>query len=111
MKSTAVLRDTVQLPPQCTERSPIDAMTVRRGHNIWPCMVNRRVDHEGGSIEQAAVATVNDLAFVIDLDQVGRFHQGECNAKRVHPERRGVHGVLRSSVTACIWVPVNSHVG
>lgn len=60
--------------------------------------MNRRVDHERRGIEHTVRTTVDDLAVVIDLDQVRFRYQRECTAKWVYPEGRRINGVSESDV-------------
>lgn len=77
----------------------MQTMTMRSAKHIGPSVMNRRVDHECRGIEHTVRTTVNDLAVVIDLDQVRFRHQRECTTERVYPEGLRINGVSESDVT------------
>lgn len=52
------------------------------------------MDHVCRRVEQAAWASVDDLALVVHEDQIRGLDQTECDTKGVHPESCGVDGVL-----------------
>ena len=93
-----VLRDDVQWPTEGAERSPVDAVAVRSAQDVGPGGMDRGVDHEGCSVEEADRPPVEDLAFMADLDEVGGFDLREGDAERVHPEGGGVDRVAESDV-------------
>jgi hypothetical protein len=61
------------------------------------------VDHVGCCVEEADFAAVDDFAFGIDEDEVGRFDEGEGDAEGVDPELVGVDGVL-VEIRSRIWL-------
>lgn len=69
--------------------------------DIRPCPMDAPVDREAGRIEQLPVArppAVEDVAVVVDQEQVGRLHLVERDAVGVHPEcvrvERVAHGYV-----------------
>ena len=72
-KSTRILRNNIQRPAQRTKRPPMDTMTMRRTHHLRACRVDRRMDHERRGVEQPVRSAGDDLAFVVNLDQVRGF--------------------------------------
>lgn len=52
------------------------------------------VDHEGSGVQKTHRASVDDLAAVINLDQVGLLDHGKSHSKRVHPEGGWINRVL-----------------
>lgn len=94
MEGTAILGNSIQLPPQRTEAPPVYTMTMRRGIDIWSRLVNRRMDHVSRGVQQATWAAVDDIAFFVDEDQIRGFHEGKRNAEGINPEGGGVYWVL-----------------
>lgn len=57
-----------------------------------------RVDHKGGRIEQADLAALDNLALLIDANQIRGLDEGKGDAKGVDPEGVGLDGVAKSNV-------------
>lgn len=98
VESARILRQALQLPAQSAERSPVDAVAVRRAHDVRPRLVDRRVDHVGGGVEQAVLAAADHFARVVDENQVGFGDEAEGAAEGVHPEAVGLYGVAERDV-------------
>ena len=74
------------------------AMLLRRGgHDVRPGLVDLRVDREGGGVHR--VAALDDLAGVVDQDQVADPDVGERRPERVDPEVVGELGVAGRDMT------------
>ena len=63
---------------------------MRRGDDLGSGLVDRRVDHERRPVDRGVA--LDDLALVVDEEQVARPHLAEALAERVDPE---VVGALR----------------
>lgn len=100
MECARVLCDSVQSSSQCTERSPVDGVRMRSSNNIWPCLVNCRMNHVCCSVQQPAFTTVYDIAFLVHADEVRRFDQAEGNTERVYPKSRRIHRIPERYVTS-----------
>ena len=98
MESARILRQALQLPPQSAESPPVNTMAVRSAHDVRPGLVDRRVYHVRGGVEQAVLAAVDDFAAVVHEDQVGFGDQAEGAAEGVHPEAVGLDGVAECDV-------------
>jgi hypothetical protein len=59
-----------------------------------------RMDQIGRSIEQPVRATPDNVAIVINLDEIGSFDLGKRNSKGVDPEGRSVDWIAKGDV-AC----------
>lgn len=79
-------------------------MTMRRTVDLWPCGMDRRVDHVRRGIEQPAGAARDDLPVVVDLDEIGRLDLGEGDAEGVDPEGGRVDGVAQGDVARDAFV-------
>lgn len=101
MERARVLRDGVELAAQGAEAAAVDAVAVRGGVDVRPRLVDGRVNHEGGGVEQAHGAAVDDAAFLVDADQVGRFDEGEGDAEGVYPEGVWLDRVLEAGRSSC----------
>lgn len=104
MKRTSVLRDRVQRPPERAEAPPVHGVAVGGGDDVRAGVVDGAVDHEGGGVEQPAVAAVDDLALVVDADQVRGVDERERDAERVHPERVRLDRVAQRDVASDAFV-------
>lgn len=69
-------------------------------NDIGTSSVNGRVDHERSSVEEPIRASVNDLAIMIDLDQIRGFHQRKRGPEWIDPESGWVHGVAKSDMAS-----------
>jgi hypothetical protein len=88
------LRDSVELATKRAESSAVDGVRVRGTHDVRSCSVDGMVDHVCGSVQQSDFATVNDLAFGVDEDEIRGLDERESNAEWVHPEMGGVYRIL-----------------
>jgi hypothetical protein len=75
-------------------------MAVSRADDIWPSLVNRRVDHESSRVQQTAFASVYHFPSMINKNKIGLVDQRKCLAERVHPEGVGIDWVSQSDM-AC----------
>jgi len=57
------------------------------------------VDHERGGVQQSVLAAIDNLALVVDQDQIGRLHQGKSLAEGVDPEVIRLDGIAESDVS------------
>lgn len=89
-----VLCDGVEFPTEGAEGSAVDGVRVCRAHNVGSRFVNRMVDHICRSVEESDFSTVNDLAGVIDQDEIRGLDQAERDAKGIDPERSRVDWIL-----------------
>ena len=99
MKSTRILRNHFQIPPQRAESPAVDAMTVCCAHYVRSRTMNRAVNHEGCCVQESAVAAVDHFALVTDLDKITAFDQGEGDSERVYPEGGRVNWVPKRYMT------------
>src|SRR5262245_9753954 len=58
--------------------------------------MNRRMNREGGGVDH--VSAFDDLAFVVDQDQIRDANLAEIHAERIDPEMVRLFGVARSDV-------------
>ena len=72
------------------------AVAVRGGDHVGTRLVDRRVDHERGTVDRPAA--VDDVAGVVDQEQVADPHVAEAHAERVDPEVVGELGVADRDV-------------
>lgn len=86
---------------------------MRGTNHLGSSGVNRRVNHERGSIKSTIRPAGDDATFVIDLYQIGGFHEFEGLAEWVDPEGVGVDRVAEGDVTcyACGFVPYSISMG
>ena len=82
--------------PERAERLAMNAVAVRGGDDIGPRLVNRRVDHERGAVDR--VFAEDDVAVVVDEDQVAHLGVAEADRERVDPEVLGELGVANGDV-------------
>lgn len=73
-------------------------MAVRSAVDVWTGGVDRGMDHIGRGVEESAFAAIDDLAGVVDEDEVGLVDQAEGDAEGVHPEAVGLHWVAHRDV-------------
>lgn len=104
VESARVLRQRLQLPAQSAESPAVDAVAVGGAHDVRPRLVDRRVDHVGGRVEQAVGPAVDHFARVVDQDEVGLGDQAEGPAEGVHPEAVRLHGVAQRDVACHAFV-------
>ena len=78
------------------ERLAVRRVRVGGGDDVGPGLVDRRVDHERGPVDR--LAAVDDVAVVVDEDQVADAHVAEAEAERVDPEVVGELGVAHGDV-------------
>lgn len=100
VESASVLRDGFEGPAQGAKGAPVDGVAVAGGVDVRARLVDGRVDHEGGRVEQAVGSAVDDAPFLVDADQVRGGHQAEGVPERVHPKGVGLDGVAVGDV-AC----------
>ena len=62
----------------------MDRVSVGGGHGIRACAVNIGVNCKCGGIDREMA--FDDIAVVVDPDQVGDFDLAEVNTERVHPK-------------------------
>jgi hypothetical protein len=51
------------------------------------------MNHESRCVEQTIRSTIDDLAGMVDLNQIGSLDQRESSAEWIHPECRRVNWV------------------
>jgi hypothetical protein len=73
-------------------------MGVSRGDNFRPRLVDLIVNRKGRDVDRSR--TFDDIAVLIDTDEVGGFDLAETHAERIDPERVGELRVARRDV-AC----------
>lgn len=86
VESASVLSQRIQLASERTECAAINGVAVSSTVDIRPRSMNGRVDHVGGSVEETAFASIDDLAGVVDQDKIRLVDERKCHAKWVHPE-------------------------
>lgn len=67
-------------------------MKVAGGIDIWPPLVQRRVDGEPSSVD-GLVGAANAIALVVNVNHVGHLQEPKVHAIRIYPERIRVHRV------------------
>lgn len=81
-------------------------MRVRGAQDIGARSVDRGVDGEGGTVEEALRAGfVEDVALMVYEEEVGRLDEREVQAEGVHPEAVWLDWVLRG-VNAIAFISV-----
>lgn len=98
VESTGILSGNVKWTAQRAERPTVNAVTVAGNVDIGPGSVNGAVNHKGSGIEKPALAAVNDLAVVVDQNEIGSFNQRESNSKWIDPEVVRVDGITEGNV-------------
>ena len=96
VEGAGVLRERIE---EATERRPrlaVDRVRVRGGDHIRTGRVHGRVDGERGGVHHGFA--LDDLALVVDADEVGRADVAEAHAEGVHPEVVQVLGVTGGDV-------------
>src|SRR5262245_13440996 len=96
IERTGVLSDRIERARQGRPRFAVHRMRVGGRHTIGARRVNRRVDGEGGDVDRGAA--LDDLAFMVDQDQVGDPNLAEIHAERVDPEMVMFFRVARRDV-------------
>lgn len=86
VESASVLSQRIQLASERTECATINGVAVSSTVDIRSRSMNGRVNHVGGSVEETAFASIDDLAGVIDQDEIRLVDERKCHAKGVHPE-------------------------
>lgn len=104
VECTCVLCKGVQLPAQCTECAAVDTVTVCSGVDVGSRLVDLAVDHERGFVEEPVLAAVEDVALLVDQNEVGFVDQAEGVAEWVHPEAVRVYRVAHCNVTCYSFV-------
>lgn len=94
-----VLRDGVQLAAERAEGTAVDGVAVAGGVDVRAGLVDGRVDHEGGGVEGAVLAALEDVAFFADADQIRGFDEPEGRAEGVDPEGVRLDGVAVGDVS------------
>lgn len=70
VESASVLSQRIQLASQRTECAAINGVAVSSTVDIRPRSMNGRVNHVGGGVEETAFASIDDLAGVVDQDEI-----------------------------------------
>lgn len=70
VEGARILCDDIQRSAKGTEASTVDAVAVRCGVDVWTCLMNGTVDHEGCRVEKPHRAPVDDFALFIHLDEI-----------------------------------------
>lgn len=94
IEGAGILGDDVQRPAKGTEAPSIDAVAVSSSIDVRPSLMDRAVDHEGCRVEEPDGPTVDNLAFLIHLNEIGSLDEREGDSKRVDPEGFRVDWVL-----------------
>jgi len=78
VEGAGVLGDGVEGAAEGAEGAAVDAVRVRGAEDVGARAVHGVVDHVGGGVEEAVVGSAgDDLAQVVDLDEVAGFDEGE----------------------------------
>jgi hypothetical protein len=99
MKRAAVLRNRVELAPECTECSAIYRVRMSGANDIRPCGVDGMMNHICSCVKQADLSAIDNCAFGIDENEVRGLNQRKRNAERIHPEMSWFYWILRSVST------------
>jgi len=75
---------------------PSELNALPYGHDVGTGFVDRGMDRERGRVHR--MAAVDDVAAVVDEDEVAGAHLAEALAERVHPEVLGEFGVTHRDV-------------
>jgi hypothetical protein len=70
VEGAAVLGDDVEVAAERAECTAMDAVTVGHAVDLWPRRMNGMVNHVGGTVQQATVAALDDVALVVDPDEI-----------------------------------------
>ena len=62
--------------------------------DIGARVMDSMVYHIGCCVQQSALSTVDDFAFIIDKDEIGRLDQAESNTEWVDPKCCRIYRVL-----------------
>lgn len=73
-------------------------MAVRGTVDVWTSGVDRAVNHVRCGVEQAALASINDLASMVDQDEIRLVDQRESNTEWIDPKAIGVNRISESNV-------------
>lgn len=98
VESTSVLSQSVDLAAQRAPCTTVHRVTVSSTDDIRTSGVHGSVDHVCCGVEQAALASIDDLAGVVDQNQVGLIDERESDSEGVDPEAIWVDGVAKSDV-------------
>ncbi len=90
VEDARVLGQRVEGDAQRAERLAVHRVRVRRGNDVGARLVDRRVDHERGSVDRCLA--LDHLTLVVDEEQIADAHLAEAPAEGVDPE---VVGTLR----------------
>ena len=82
-----ILGDHLQWGAQRRERPPVHRVTVRSSDDIGTCLVELAVNSECSGVDRAVAN--DDVAVMIDTDQITDGHEFEIMTKRIHPETIG----------------------
>src|SRR5262245_59501171 len=102
IERAGVLRDRIERAPQGRPRFAVYRMRVGGGHRIGARRVNRRVDGEGGDVDR--VFALDDLAIMVDQDQIRDANLAEIHAEGIDPEMILFFGVARGDVPCDAFV-------
>ena len=97
IKRTRVLSNGIQRSAESAKRPAVNAVAMSSSVDIWPSLVNCRVDHVSSPVEQSDLAPVNNFASFADADQVRRLDERESNTERIDPEGISLYGILRNT--------------
>jgi hypothetical protein len=100
MESARVLRDGVQFPAQSTETTSVDAVAMSCRIDIWTSLVDGRVDHVRGSIQQSDFAALKDFTLFVDSNKIGLVDEGEGDTEWIDPESVWLNGIAESDVAS-----------
>ena len=95
-EDAGVLRDRVELSTERGEGLAVDRVGVGRGDDVGPRGVDGRVDDERRAIDRALA--LDDLAVVVDENQVRDADVAEVHPEGVDPEVVEQFGVARRDV-------------
>lgn len=93
VECTGILRNDVQRSSQRTEGTAIDTVTVCGTVDFGSRAMDRGMDHVGGAVEQSYRTTTDDIALMVDLNQVRPLDLGEGHTERIDPESRRIHWI------------------
>jgi hypothetical protein len=90
-----ILGNDIQRSAQRAERSAMKTMAVRRTNNIRSSSVDCGMNHVCRGVEQADLASIDDLPFMIHANQIRRLDLRECYAEWIDPKGVRFDGVAQ----------------
>ncbi len=97
VEDAGVLGERRQRDAERAERLAVRRVRMRSGDHVGAGGMDGCVDDERGSVDR--LGAVDDVAVVVDEDQVALLDVAEAHAERVHPEHVGILGVAYRDVS------------